>query len=475
MDVQISNMSGFQSSIHPLPNEILSEVFIHYVFSFHPSLNTSDWVALKLGHICSRWRVVALGSQNIWSSIFIHITTPNKKIIPLPRGILPLVNLYLERSNAALLEIVLDHISMPILSLLMAHSRRWRRADFVIDKRFLGTKEDQDSSPISALRDDIPVLEHLRISMDGYLDRGHNPFNTTFNYFESAPKLSSLDVQFDSIFFTLDSLNFPWQNLISLTITCVGAIQIKPLLSLCPKLEQADFRFYGYPAVIHSPHSGLFVNTTLKRLTIESSEDPSQLCMNSWVLPSLEEVSLASVSPVSVQDITQMLERSNCSTIHSLSFTNHSWTSEQLLRLFINTPLLRHLKLMNTAIDRYTTFDDWLLHEMTYPDPDPNTTTTGSFPARREQLLPRLEKFIYLATKTSTINWRVLVTMIVSRSHGSPSGAAALKAGMAILSCVHLGRIEFGLSLPRLDETSMQNVRKLEDEGMEISTQGFEW
>jgi hypothetical protein len=69
------------------------------------------------------------------------------------------------------------------------------------------------------------------------------------------------------------------------------------------------------------------------------------------------------------------------------------------------------------------------------------------------------------------MHWSVLVNMIVSRSYGSPSGAAALQAGMAILSCVRFG--ERGPGRSWLDENSMQNVRKLKNEGTEISTCGF--
>ncbi|KAJ3810040.1 hypothetical protein F5876DRAFT_21645, partial [Lentinula aff. lateritia] len=96
-----SNMIAF---IHNLPNEILSEIFLCYTC-------ISRWPTLQLIHVCSRWRDVALGTQELWSNIAISHNSFNVSYGPSweedARGVLPLVELYLERSQTALLDITL--------------------------------------------------------------------------------------------------------------------------------------------------------------------------------------------------------------------------------------------------------------------------------------------------------------------------------------------------------------------------------
>ncbi|KAJ4493432.1 hypothetical protein C8J55DRAFT_554864 [Lentinula edodes] len=64
--------------IHGLPNETLSEIFhryteMHFTFTTDPDDKSSGWTSLKLGHICSCWRNVAIATQDVWS----YIRIPN--------------------------------------------------------------------------------------------------------------------------------------------------------------------------------------------------------------------------------------------------------------------------------------------------------------------------------------------------------------------------------------------------------------
>ncbi|KAJ3807517.1 hypothetical protein F5876DRAFT_5576, partial [Lentinula aff. lateritia] len=117
--------------IHNLPDEILSEIFLCYTC-------ISCWPTLKLIHVCFRERDVAPGTRELWSNITISHNSFNVFYGPSweedARGVLPL-ELYLERSKTALLDINLNFPSMVILSALMRHSHRWRSVTLQVKER----------------------------------------------------------------------------------------------------------------------------------------------------------------------------------------------------------------------------------------------------------------------------------------------------------------------------------------------------
>ncbi|KAJ3921583.1 hypothetical protein F5877DRAFT_76085 [Lentinula edodes] len=468
--------SNMIALIHNLPNEILSEIFLCYTC-------ISCWPTLKLTHVCSHWRDVALGTQELWSNITISHNSFNVFYGPSweedARGVLPLVELYLERSKTALLDITLEFPSMVILSALMRHSHRWRSVTLQVKERFCETKIDHyyDLSGISGRIPKLQVLSLCYPALDLSAEKV-NIEDTILRPFTSAPKLVSiklfaqswdLPAEARSRSFPVEALSFTWRRLTSVTINCVALAQVKPILILCPRLEHADFYSPWNEAKetigIIRARSQLYETDKLKHFSLNPwVHDISAIAMHTWILPSLETLILTHAR---VREITALLQRSYRHTLRKLSLHDGEWTSIELFELFQNTPLLDDLLLRDNPFYSENTFDNWLLREMTYPEPDVRNSISID-----TQLLPRLQYFQYMPPKSCNVNGNTMVDMIVSRSRGSPSGAAASRAGMAILRQAHLGEPRLR-GHPILNNNSIRKLEKVRREGMKVFVEGF--
>ncbi|KAF7352588.1 hypothetical protein MVEN_01224300 [Mycena venus] len=109
-----------------IPPEIISEIFLyasHFAVQILEACNP-PWV---LGHICGRWRSIALSTPKLWCSLMIVSSSLGSLRIP---SILSLISAYLERSSSLPLKLSLDagwslENKLPLLDLLLAQSYRW--------------------------------------------------------------------------------------------------------------------------------------------------------------------------------------------------------------------------------------------------------------------------------------------------------------------------------------------------------------
>ena len=87
-------------SVRSLPPELLSQIFISCLPEnpcFSPLFSP-----LLLTQVCHYWRVVALETHELWSTVMIRNHAMKR------RGILSLLNLWLERSGTRPLDVFLD-------------------------------------------------------------------------------------------------------------------------------------------------------------------------------------------------------------------------------------------------------------------------------------------------------------------------------------------------------------------------------
>ncbi|TDL18141.1 hypothetical protein BD410DRAFT_793638 [Rickenella mellea] len=68
-----AEMASTRPMIQTLALEVLTEIFLHCLPSYHDELSTRDGSQppLLLGRVCSRWRMVSISSQKLWSSFAI--------------------------------------------------------------------------------------------------------------------------------------------------------------------------------------------------------------------------------------------------------------------------------------------------------------------------------------------------------------------------------------------------------------------
>ncbi|KAJ7457784.1 hypothetical protein FB451DRAFT_1274195 [Mycena latifolia] len=170
--------------IRRLPAELLVEIFFYFLPPF-PAFPSSEKKALDLlrnvdilhlAHVCSYWRVIAMGTTALWSSIVIR-----NDLDCTPHKIRNTISLALQRSGASPLTIQLVHavdakpIAQCALEQLGQHSHRWRNICLSLPSSTLEIFRE--------VKGNLPLLE--RIYIYGIAGR-------ELDLFVSAPKLEAI-------------------------------------------------------------------------------------------------------------------------------------------------------------------------------------------------------------------------------------------------------------------------------------------
>ena len=107
--------------IRRIPQEILSEIFLHCLMDSSNSFNVTI-APLLLTFVCSRWRTVAIFTPRLWSSISLDVVS----------GTTEMLQTWLSRSGMSPLKLVIDLESMdndgttyPRINTLVSHSHHW--------------------------------------------------------------------------------------------------------------------------------------------------------------------------------------------------------------------------------------------------------------------------------------------------------------------------------------------------------------
>ncbi|KAJ7460315.1 hypothetical protein FB451DRAFT_1563383 [Mycena latifolia] len=172
------------SPIRRLPAEVLVEIFLYFVPPF-PAFPTKETAldllrnvdVLHSAQVCYYWRIVAMGTTALWSSIVVH-----DKVDCSAEQIQSLISLALQRSGKSPLAIELVGAadgSTPIarcaLELLGQHSRRWRDVRLLLPPPFVQI--------LRGVKSNLPLLEHIHL----YGSAGRE-----LDLFEVAPQLRTL-------------------------------------------------------------------------------------------------------------------------------------------------------------------------------------------------------------------------------------------------------------------------------------------
>ncbi|KAJ7068631.1 hypothetical protein C8F01DRAFT_1247128 [Mycena amicta] len=266
------------SYIYPvstLPNEIVSEIFIHYLppYPACPPL-LGDGSPTKLAQICRRWRNIAHSTPHLWRAIELF-EAPYRH----PGLQMSLARDWLRRSRSLPLSLLLNappkHHNG--LSLLLEHRARWEHVLLELDSQRLGPNNSPGPAP-------MPLLRELSIEHDDSLDLvfGTGPLD--------APRLRAvfLTLSDDSYGFLLQSLSLPWGQLtrlflgqISIAVAARILQETHSLVDLQLYIEIAD-----EPVTTRTPVLYLLALETLILQTSDISEVFSDF-LHQLRLPSL--------------------------------------------------------------------------------------------------------------------------------------------------------------------------------------------
>ncbi|KAJ7250461.1 hypothetical protein B0H12DRAFT_1120499 [Mycena haematopus] len=176
LDVEIRKHEGAVSALRRMPTEILSLIFTFavppyavpntgkFVSSYYfMNMEEGPWV---LSAVCSRWRTISLSQASLWTHILLDFTD-DPPDSPSVKGIVPMVEAYLKRSQEQPLDIIFSpfyethctETEQIVLDLLAAHSDRWEKAT-------LSGSPELYLALRPLVRDNLPILRILHVNVD---------------------------------------------------------------------------------------------------------------------------------------------------------------------------------------------------------------------------------------------------------------------------------------------------------------------
>ncbi|KAK6971949.1 hypothetical protein R3P38DRAFT_2669502 [Favolaschia claudopus] len=277
------------STIRRLPAEILCEIFAWVLrrtcllgdkSSQHP-----PW---KLGHICRRWRAVAVDYPSLWSTITVYFPTSTLKAQPASSQA---IATQLSRTRETPLDVTLDCdnagcIADPdvgkSITMICSHSHRWRSLEVHANAKLA----DILFRRMADIQGKLPMLRTLNLSV------GTSLAGVMGDIFLSAPSLNEVALHEGEHSFPIQLPQIPWRQITQFRggryITTRAGLEI---LKASPVLAEVGFTMNRYPGYAKQTPgqeqlSHLHVPTLRRMALIEKPGD----FFEHVTLPSLQEL-----------------------------------------------------------------------------------------------------------------------------------------------------------------------------------------
>jgi hypothetical protein len=261
-------IDSYKYPILTLPNEITSEIFIHFlpVIPLFPS-GSGILSPTVLTRVCRTWRDIALTTPALWSAILV---SPDEKMMPTD-----LLLSWLARSGSYPLSIrigaCLDarHDLNPFLEAIAPHSARWEHLDLTISPSYLAFF----TGPMGLLRSVKLIFT------------SENTFPSNVTAFPELPLLRTATLDY----VTASTVILPWAQLTSLTLNVLLPAEYVPILNQTINLVQCELEIYdegdGY-------HPGDITLRCLESLVLAPADRDMQPMgyLDPFILPALRRL-----------------------------------------------------------------------------------------------------------------------------------------------------------------------------------------
>ncbi|KAK7018565.1 F-box domain-containing protein [Favolaschia claudopus] len=287
-------LDAYSYPVLTLPDEIVSEIFIHFLppYPACPPLAGLDAPVL-LTHICRRWRAIAIATPQLWQAVSFSgvgstIFNPNNIWLTGRSGCCPLSIRMLKK------ECSFYGLERLFAAILPYHAQ-WEYLRLQFESHWMNS--------LPAIEDELPRLRHLDLEV----------FNHIFWNFElpHAPLLSSAVLNV----IAAHSVVLPWTQLTFLCLHRITLDNCETILRKVPNLVECyldlfvdDFDFTIQPRI------------TLPRLqSLRLNGDGGMNgCLDAFTLPALTALDVCEwlIELEPVDDITSLLSRSACTLRH---------------------------------------------------------------------------------------------------------------------------------------------------------------
>lgn len=307
-----ARIQNAKAAVARLPSDVLVMIFeecrhLNPQWSGVLSLLRQLPVEVRLSHVCSQWRAVALSTPRLWSSI--HFPFEHKE---------ESLNEYLNRSEGSLLQVFLgpwakySNLEHTLTTVLMPHVGRFR--ELVLD----AVSRETLSTLLLAFRDvAAPSLKRLRVMCRGTIvTHGSLPVMNIFT--KGAPLLT--DVRLDNVPIILPN---PGVEMLSFSVYPGSQFPMSrsgfhQALASCPSLKMLHLR--GFVELIaQAPISPIYL-PTLQELVVNGRVLVNGLRLFDLIsAPNIETLILEDVKAHSLASIHKFIARSHPHAFQSLT------------------------------------------------------------------------------------------------------------------------------------------------------------
>ncbi|KAJ7467516.1 hypothetical protein FB451DRAFT_1401521 [Mycena latifolia] len=300
-------LESYTYPVLTLPNEIVSEIFVHLLPVYPLCLPTTGLQSpTLLTHICHEWREIAQATPALWRAIRLTGYDDDDRQ-------LPIVESWLSRSGDLPLSFDMGDIFMAIsegcLEKLALHAARWENAKLGL--RVL--------SQLLIIPTTMPLLQQLELRIN---EGGEFPPVV----YREVPSLHSV-ILWD---FSYPANFLPWAQLTSLTMLntwtsdCTAVLQdtvnlVHCVLATFDDVRQSDVKLERLQSLVLMRYS--------------EYDDPAIEYLNTLIVPALRTLQVPEefLQPDPINGLTTFISKSGCK-LENVRITGGQLPSEQLYR-----------------------------------------------------------------------------------------------------------------------------------------------
>ncbi|KAJ7908967.1 hypothetical protein B0H13DRAFT_2494530 [Mycena leptocephala] len=293
LEVQIVDLERALYPVLTLPNEIISEIFIHFlpVYSGRPPF-TGLLSPTLLTQICCKWREIALGTPSLWNAM--ELTTKNH--IDLEQQV-NIARMWLNRSHCCPLSLRLSLIGATVdlsqvFATVVPHRARLERLTLYLSPSYLPTIEGP-----------MPLLRQLDVVVDYTA--------SVVVTFRELPLLRTVILNGPATLCVI----LPWAQLTCLMLVNVSPEHCTSTLQQTPNLVQCDLGVCFEPGSHHpGPDISLPRLESFQLLLADPPDSLETRYLDTFISPALVDLKIAGrlLGSNPIDSLTSFISKSGC-------------------------------------------------------------------------------------------------------------------------------------------------------------------
>ncbi|KAJ7817830.1 hypothetical protein B0H13DRAFT_2683031 [Mycena leptocephala] len=280
-------LDSYKYPVLTLPNEIVSEIFIHFLpaHSLFPQL-TGCFSPTLLTHICHTWREIALGTPALWRAIGSY----SSNVILYERKI-QIFDIWLNRSRFCPLYLRIEDLTGldEMLAAVVPHRARWEYLELYFP-----------SSDLRIIDGPMPLLRYLELFLN---------FPVEAIAFREVPLLRTAVLNNDAAL----SVVLPWAQLTSLTLLRVYPCECVPVLQKTPNLVRCELEVW-FDSDNDQPGPDITLPCLESLTLVETADGEVTGFLETFIVPALRRLEIPNrfLGRSPIDSLTGFISKSGC-------------------------------------------------------------------------------------------------------------------------------------------------------------------